>query len=503
MQQSFLYIIKKIYDNKFMIPSEYYLIVEDDFIMINLYKLILKSADIENLLFCESLAEAKNLIKKYSCITVLLDINLPDGNGLDYLSWHNENYPHIPVIIVTSDNSEEVELSCSTRGAFDFFVKPFNRARLLTSLRNAQNHYDMKKEISDLSHILMSPETNHHPDFSDIITSSPLILRIFKYVEAVSPSKEPILIQGESGTGKELFAKAIHESSHNGGPLISVNVSGLDDNMFSDSLFGHEKGAYTGASSIRKGLIQEAAEGTLFLDEIGDLNLQSQVKLLRLLQEGEYFPLGSDKPKRNKARIITATNIDLNQKIIEGIFRKDLYYRLIPHSIKLPPLRERKEDILLLFNHFIKKLAQELNIEPPLFPKAVNDYLLSHPFPGNIRELKGITHDLIYRSTMGPLRPEDFPHIFHMAPSSELESQIESSLPDQIDFELIMEIYGRIPTLDEVENMLISEALKLHKGNQKAAALMLGVSQSKISRWIKKRQEEKGMNQERIGEKNF
>ncbi|MDC7222952.1 MAG: sigma-54 dependent transcriptional regulator, partial [Spirochaetales bacterium] len=472
-----------------MKKEDYCLIVEDDFVMANLYKLILNSAGFENLKFCETISCSQQLIKDFSFSCIFLDIHLPDGNGLDYLSWHRENYPHIPVIIVTSESDETTEQACTELGAFDFFVKPFNKVRLLTSLRNALDHYNMRREIAGFTDVIMSQDVMTRNAFSRIITKSQHMLRIFKYIEALSLSSEPILIQGESGTGKELIAHAIHESSESSGKIVCINVSGLDDTMFSDSLFGHEKGSFTGADKERKGLIHEAAGGTLFLDEIGDLEVKSQIKLLRLLQEREYYTLGSDKPKQSHARIITATNVDLTSKINEGSFRKDLYYRLRPHRIVLPPLRERKDDILLLFNHFIKEKARELKTKIPVFPRELKEYLYSYSFPGNIREIKGIAEDLLFRSTLGPITEEELKYQFNL----DLEEEGArddllryDSIPDRIDFLHIMEIYGHIPTLEEVENMFIREALKYHNGNQQGAADMLGISQSKISRWLKK-----------------
>lgn len=468
-----------------MSNKNYCLIVEDDFVAKNLYKVIMESAGINNLSFCETIAETRKRISEIPCACILLDINLPDGSGLNYLEWHRENHPDIPVIIVTGDESEDVAKSCSKLGAYDFFVKPFNNTRLLTSLRNALEHFEMKREISGLAHSFLNEGIGNKAAFSPIITKSPQMHRIFKYIEAVSPSNQPLLIQGESGTGKELIAKAIHKASGLTGKMISVNVSGLDDTMFSDSLFGHEKGAYTGAAGERKGFIQKASGGTLFLDEIGDLELKSQVKLLRLLQEKEYYPLGSDQPRISSARIVTATNVDLTQKVKEGIFRKDLFYRLRSHTIQLPPLRERRQDIIILFNHFIEKISTSLKMERPILPVEANDIILGYPFPGNVRELEGISHDLVYRGSMGPLTVEDL--VFQLDP----DLAMDSVLPPQNNFEKgaleysdLVEIYGHFPTLDEVENNLMIEALKFCQNNQSSAAKMLGISQSKVSRWM-------------------
>ncbi|MDZ7767137.1 MAG: sigma 54-interacting transcriptional regulator [Melioribacteraceae bacterium] len=214
-------------------------------------------------------------------------------------------------------------------------------------------------------------------------------------MEAIAKTNLPVLITGETGTGKELIANAIHKVSGRKGELVPVNVAGVDDNLFSDTLFGHKKGAFTGAEIERKGLIERAEDGTLFLDEIGDLNIESQVKLLRLLQEGQFYPLGSDIAKLSNARIIVATNRSIKSLQSSNTFREDLYYRLRSHHINIPPLRERKKDIPYLIDFFLIRAAKELGKTKPRPPKELYTLLSNYHFPGNIRELEGIIYDAV------------------------------------------------------------------------------------------------------------
>jgi transcriptional regulator with PAS, ATPase and Fis domain len=301
---------------------------------------------------------------------------------------------------------------------------------------------------------------------------------VFHYVESISTSMQPILITGESGTGKELIAKACHEASRRRGPLVTVNVAGLDDNTFLDTLFGHQQGAFPGAVKERKGLIEQAANGTLFLDEIGDLSQNSQVKLLRLLQEGEYHPLGVDVPKRSRARVIAATHQQLEERLQDGSFRKDLYYRLCTHRIKLPPLRARKEDVPLLLDYFIVQAAKELNKSVPSYPPELPFLLSNYTFPGNVRELRSMIYDAVSRHKSRLLSMEVFRSVIDadLKKPVGLPEQTVSFHPDQ-----------SLPSLNEMDSYLIEEAMRRAGHNQSLAARMLGISQPALSKRLKKK----------------
>ena len=298
-------------------------------------------------------------------------------------------------------------------------------------------------------------------------------------------TSEPVLITGETGVGKELIAKAIHERSGLKGRLVPVNTAGLDDTMFSDTLFGHRKGAYTGADKTRPGLIVRAEGGTLFLDEVGDLTPSSQVKLLRLLQEGEYMPLGQDEIKHTNVRIITVTNQDLWHLQKSGRFRKDLNFRLRTHHINVPPLRDRPGDLPLLVDFFLDKAASALNKKKPTVPKELVPLLQTYSFPGNIRELQAMLFDAVSRHTNRVLSLSSFKrHIFErhrdMGPTEHMAQQEPAYLRFPKD----------LPTIKEATRLLVAEAMKRGGGNQSLAAKMLGITQQALSKRLKKEKQE-------------
>jgi transcriptional regulator with PAS, ATPase and Fis domain len=333
-------------------------------------------------------------------------------------------------------------------------------------------------EIISLKQHLLTDRLENEENFSSIVTSSRKMRAVFHYIEAVSRSQKPVIITGETGVGKELIAKSIHLSSGLKGEFVAVNVAGLDDNIFSDTLFGHKKGAFTGADKERDGLIAHAAGGTLLLDEIGDLNEPSQVKLLRLLEEKMYYPIGSDIPAKSSARIIASTNRDLLKMIPEGRFRKDLYYRLYAHHIHIPPLRERTEDIPLLLDRFFDEAARSLKKKKPVPPRELITLLSNYHFPGNIRELQAIVYDAIAQHRSGTLSMKNFKKLIE---GENLDSP-DSPLPSQQSEDLTFSLSGRFPTLKEAEDYLTAEALKRSNGNQGIAASLLGITRYTLNK---------------------
>ena len=300
---------------------------------------------------------------------------------------------------------------------------------------------------------------------------------IFQYAEAIASTSMPVLITGETGVGKELVARAIHDLGDRQGDFVPLNVAGVDDALFSDTLFGHKRGAFTGADRERRGLIEQAAAGTMFLDEIGDLGLESQVKLLRLLQEGKYYPIGSDVSKLSDARIVVATNRDIAAMQQRDAFRKDLYYRLQTHYIHIPPLRERKEDIPLLVEHFLTKSAEQLGKKRPTPPRELTTLLGTYHFPGNIRELESMIFDAVSRHQSGVLSMESFKKKIGCDQIATLEVQESSSAA--ADKRILFP--EELPTLKETEQTLIAEALERADGNQTIAARLLGLSRRALS----------------------
>jgi transcriptional regulator with PAS, ATPase and Fis domain len=296
-------------------------------------------------------------------------------------------------------------------------------------------------------------------------------------VESIAKTDETVLISGETGVGKELIAGTIHDLSRPEMPFVAVNVAGLDDTMFSDSLFGHRKGAYTGAADSRKGFLQQASGGTILLDEIGDLSPSSQVKLIRLLETGEYYPLGSDLTMKTDARIVVSTNKNLNEAVGSGEFRKDLYYRLSAHEIKIPPLRERKKDLPLLVSHFMEEASKKLSKEKIAVPPELIPLLEIYDFPGNIRELRSMIFDAVSKQTEKMLSLKSFKE----AMGKDVQVFSKKQTEELIIFK------DRLPTIAQAGDILVAEAMKRAKGIRSTAAILLGISPQALGKRLNRK----------------
>ncbi len=350
-------------------------------------------------------------------------------------------------------------------------------------VRDITERKQMEDEITSLKKHLLTVKLENESAFSMITTQSKKMHAIFHYIEAVAKSRNPVFITGETGAGKELFAKSVHNSSGLSGKYVAVNIAGLDDTVFSDTLFGHRKGAYTGADHEREGLVVKANNGTLMLDEIGDLSETSQVKLLRLLEEQVYYPLGSDVSSKSSARIIACSNRDIEKMIDDGKFRSDLYYRLCAHRISIPPLKERIEDIPLLLDIFLEDASKSLKKKQPAASPELVSLLSSYHFPGNVRELKAMVHDAVAQHESGKLQLNSFKGFMkHKGVTTGINSSYSNESGSSIQ-----DIFGNFPTLKEMDEHLITEALKRSGGNQGNAAALLGITRQALNQRLRKK----------------
>jgi DNA-binding NtrC family response regulator len=465
-------------------PKNPILLVDDEQDFLFSAELILKSERINHVHTCSDSRKVKQLIKDNQYSLFLFDMSMPHVSGFELLKLVKEVVPDIPVIILTALHDVELAVNSMKLGAFEYLLKPVQDSSLVASIKRGLEHNAIREENSKLKQMLLDGSLKNPEHFEEIITQSEKFKALFKYIEAISGTHLPVLIQGETGVGKELFSRAIHASSQRKGELIAVNVAGVDDNLFSDTLFGHVKGAFTGAEIQRKGLIEQAQNGTLFLDEIGDLSNESQVKLLRLIQENKYYPLGADEPRVSNARIVVATHKDLNELQLNKQFRADLYYRLQSHKIQIPPLRERKEDLPVLLDHLFTKAAEAINKKKPTYPLTLITLLKNYSFPGNIRELEGMIVDALSRHDQGILSLDTFREKINFSetiltlPKEELAQKKQK-----------VEFAELLPTLKEIEELLIEEALRRSDQNQTIAADLLGISRRALNNRLQRNQD--------------
>ncbi len=463
------------------------LIVDDEINSLKASATVLKMHGLKDVVIESDSRRVLEIMNAGGINVILLDLFMPHVSGMELLPQLREQYPQVPVIIVTAAYEVERAVECIKSGAFDYLVKPVEPERMMNTLRKAFDCRVLTDQVVSLRDHMIEDRLDNPAVFEEIVSCSRKMRAIFQYLEVIAQSPQPILITGESGTGKELVTRAIHRLSGCKGDLVSVNLAGLDDTMFSDTLFGHKKGAFTGAEQHRDGLIVKAANGVILLDEIGDLGESSQIRLLRLIQEREFYPVGSDTPRKSEARIVCASNKNLKELVASGRFRNDLFYRLNVHHVDLPPLRNRKEDLPLLLEHLIRQAAKTLAIAPPSYPKELLDLLAVYHYPGNVRELQGIVFDAVARSKSGKLSQEPFRHVMS---SGRTQSTVPTApvTPGQNQrLNMLEEIWGHFPTLHEAENHLIEVAMDIAKGNQGTAATMLGLKRQTFNIRLKKK----------------
>ena len=460
-------------------PSFSILLVDDEPDWLYSMSISLERAGITNILTCADSRQALQILTDNRVGIVLLDLTMPYLSGEELLCRIAEEHPEVTVIIISGLNQLETAVNCMRSGAFDYYVKTSEEQRIVKGVLRAVREQELQRENLEMRRRILYDRLEQPEAFGAIVTGDKGMRSIFQYIEAVAASSQPILITGESGVGKELVVRAVHKLSGRKGGLVAVNVAGLDDAMVADTLFGHVKGAYTGAGEARSGMVEQAGEGTLFLDEIGDLSLASQVKLLRLLQESEYYPIGSDRPRRMRARVVVATHQDLAARQSAGLFRKDLYYRLRAHHVNIPSLRLRKGDIPLLLDHFLEEASREFGRKKPTLPKELAVLLSTYDFPGNVRELKAMVYDAVSTHQGGVLSMEAFIRAIGERPAN--------AAPEQAADPTGNPYYGmeRLPGFTEAIDLLVGEAVRRAEGNQSIAARLLGVSQSALSKRLK------------------
>ena len=402
---------------------------------------------------------------------VLLDLMMPDTDGIQILKELKKIDPNIMVIIITAYASVESAVTAMKIGAFDYIQKPFKHDELLLIVDRAIQHKKLREE-----NIRLKQELKDKFKFENIVGKSQEMMKVFELIRATAPTKSTILLQGESGTGKELAAKAIHQNSPRANqPFVVVNSGSLPPDLLESNLFGHVKGAFTGAISDKKGLFEVADKGTIFFDEISTLNLETQAKLLRVMQEKEFMRLGGTKTIKVDVRIIAATNQDLKELVDQGKFREDLYYRLNVIKIELPPLRKRKDDIPLLVKHFIELYNRENNKNIKGVSEDVMEIFMKYDWPGNIRELENVIERAVVLCK-GEIITRDYLPNNLLQLNPEKETKISINLNDTSLRELTREYQKRI----------IMEALKQARGVQKDAASLLKIKPTTLNEMIKR-----------------
>lgn len=459
------------------------LIVDDEKDWLHSLKRTLYSYKItgrENIHLASNGREMFEVLESKKIDLVILDLFLENENGEDLLEQILAADPAQYVVFMTGSNSVENAVECMKKGAKDYLVKSTPVDELVHNFRRIAKIRELELENQFMKKQALSRPA--YAEFSKYVTQSPQIFSIFEYMRSLAKTSQHILITGESGAGKGIVAKLAASMLRPGKPFVSINVAGYDDQMFADALFGHVKGAFTGAERQREGMLRQAEGGVLFLDEIGDLALQSQVKLLYLLQDGEYQQLGSDDIQKAQVKFIFASNQDLALKLQEKAFRNDLFFRLNTHRIHLPPLRQRPEDIPLLVSYFAGQAAAELGKAQPVFSDGFMEKLRNMRLPGNIRQLRSIIYDLAVRHD-GLIGAE------HLENTDEYEPGTTSMAAGENTLKLDA---NTLPTVQEVTDQLIRLALEKSGGNQQRAAQMLQISQPTLSRRLKRMRGEEG-----------
>ncbi len=449
------------------------LVIDDDAAVLNYFMVLLAQTQRYDVSVLDDSTKAFETIDAGAFDAILLDMDMPGVHGREVLRYAKQNHPEIEVIAITGVEDVPMAVESMKAGAYDYLCKPVAEDRLLLTLDRALERSRLRIEISKLRDRVSLEGLRHKEAFKSILTQNKSFLRVLQRVDQIAESDNYVLVWGESGTGKELVARAIHQiSRRRDHPFIAVNAGTFASELFSSEFFGHEKGAFTGAIRNKSGFFEEADGGTLLLDEIGELELPVQSKLLRVLQEGEYFRVGSTEKRGADVRIVASTNKDLADEIEKGRFRRDLYYRLNICSIYLPPLRDREGDVELLASYFLEKHCRSNAKAISLIEEEVVDALDSYDYPGNIRELENIIAEAVVMETGRTLTRRSLPRYLLEAVAKSRVSLVPA---------------GERKTIAEVEADHIRRILEHTGGNRTLTAQILGISRvgllSKIKRY--------------------
>jgi two-component system, NtrC family, response regulator PilR len=441
------------------------LVIDDELSMRELLEVLLNKEGYR-VTCAENGRDAISMIKKTVFDLLLCDIRLGDITGIDVLKALREENQDTVVIMISAYASTEAAVEAMNEGAYDFVPKPFNNEELKQTIKNALSLRTIEHEKE-----ILNDELKRTLHFEKIVGNSPAMGNIYNLIRQVAKTKTSILITGESGTGKELIAKAIHdESKRKEKPFVVVNCGGIPETLMESELFGHKKGSFTGATQDKKGLFEAADKGTIFLDEIGELTLPIQVKLLRAVQERVFKPVGSNEDVSVDIRIISATNKKLEDEVIVGNFREDLFYRLNVIEIKMPPLRERKSDLRVLAQHFLEKYSREMDKEVTKISSYAIDLLNKYDFPGNIRELENLMERSVALSSTNIILPDS------LALSVHKRRWIEGVKNRRFDLDEVRNGVSLDTILEEIERAYLVKALECTNGKKQEAAELLDIS---------------------------
>ena len=406
---------------------------------------------------------------------VISDIRMPGSSGLELLQTLRGQYPHLPVIIMTAYSDLESAVSSFQGGAFEYLPKPFDINHAVELIRRALEQSQRKNASPE--DILATP---------DILGQAPAMQEVFRAIGRLSQSHATVLINGESGTGKELVAHALHRHSPRADkPFVAINTAAIPKDLLESELFGHERGAFTGATATRHGRFEQAEGGTLFLDEIGDMPAELQTRLLRVLSDNNFYRVGGHQPIKANVRIIAATHQNLDERVKQGLFREDLFHRLNVIRLRLPPLRERCEDIPLLAKYFLQKIARELGVEQKSIGEAATQYLMAQDFPGNVRQLENLCHWLTVMTPSRQIEIADLPPEWRETQATALSDNWRTALAQQVTLALQRGDQNILDNLSrQFEGTLITQALQHTGGRRIEAATLLGMGRNTLTRKI-------------------